>query len=175
MAEALVEVVVETALGRIVVGVDQVRAPLSASGFLAQVDMGALDGSSVYRIVTEANQPPDILHRIEVIQWGHRFDDPRSVPAVPHEPTSHTGLQHRRGALSMARREIGTAGFGFVFCMGGDLESLNEGGGRQPDGHGFAAFGEVLEGWPVLEAIFARAEPSDRLQNPIAIHSVRRA
>lgn len=175
MDDGLIRVIVTTALGQVFVGVDAVNAPLSASAFLEQVDMGALDYTSVYRIVTQEQQPPSIRDRIDVIQWGYRFEDPRAVPPVAHEPTSVTGLRHRRGTLSMARRDVGTAGFGFFFCLSGDLKSLDEGGLRQPDGYGFAAFGEVLEGWPVLDAIFARAESMDRLANPIEIMTVRRA
>lgn len=169
-----VRVRVETALGPVTVAVDPARAPLSAGTFLEQVDKGLLAGTAIYRIVTQANQPPDVRHRIEVIQWGRTFDEDAPLPPVAHEPTSATGLRHRRGTLSMARREVGTAGRAFVFCIGGDLQSLDEGGGRNPDGHGFAAFGEVLDGWDVLEAIFARAEPRDRLASRIPILGARR-
>lgn len=171
---ARVTIAIDTALGRFVVEVDPVAAPLAAGTFLAQVDRGMIAGTSVYRIVTEANQPPETQHRIEVIQWGRTFDDPENLPFVAHELTTDTGLVHKRGALSMARRDAGTNGFGFVVGMGGDLDSLNTGGGRNPDGLGFTVFGQVVDGWPVLEAIFARAEPQDRLQNRIAIHGAMR-
>ncbi|MGI6853596.1 peptidylprolyl isomerase [Mesorhizobium sp. 1B3] len=170
----LVRVRVETALGSVTVAVDPIRAPLSAGAFLEHVDKGLLAGTTIYRIVTEANQPPDIRHRIEVIQWGRTFEEAAPLPPIAHEPTSLTGLKHRRGTLSMARRETGSAGRAFVFCIGGDLQSLDEGGGRNPDGHGFAAFGEVLDGWRALDAIFARAESGDRLETRIAVTGAHR-
>ena len=48
------------------------------------------------------------------------------------------------------------------------------GGRRNPDGQGFAAFGQVVDGMDVVRAIHGRAEASDRLQAPIAIMRVAR-
>ena len=46
------------------------------------------------------------------------------------------------------------------------------GGGRQPDGQGFAAFGEVVHGFDALDKIFAKAEPAEVLSQQISIHDV---
>ncbi|MGN6768725.1 MAG: peptidylprolyl isomerase [Rhizobiaceae bacterium] len=170
---ALVQALVDTELGSVTVAVDTVRAPITAANFLAYVDGGHLDGSSVYRIVSLANQPPGTKHRIEVIQWGWPMGEVSPLPRIPHEPTSLTGLRHRHGTLSMARREIGTAGPGFVFCMRNEPE-LDEGGGRQPDGHGFTAFGHVVTGFDTLQRIFGHAEAEDVLKNRIPIRMARR-
>ncbi|KFL27367.1 hypothetical protein JP74_07150 [Devosia sp. 17-2-E-8] len=173
----LTKVIVETELGAVTLGIDEVHAPISAGAFLAYVDKGLLDGTTIYRIVNQINQAPEIVHRIEVIQWGHTFgaDDPLPFPPIPHEPTSVTGLRHQRGTISMARREVGTAGHAYFFCVGGDLESLDFGGGRNPDRQGFAAFGQVIDGWDVIDAIYNSAEPIEYMKSPLKVTSVRRA
>lgn len=172
--DARASAVVETALGDVRVEVSCDRAPLAARNFMAYVDGGHLRDSSVYRIVTMENEPARIAHRIEAIQWGWPLDIVSPLPRIAHEPTSLTGLVHRPWSLSMARREPGTAGPGFFFCMGGDLASLDEGGARNPDGHGFTVFGAVIAGFDVLHRIMTRAEPADRLANRIPIRGARR-
>lgn len=170
----MIRVRIDTACGAVVVAVDDAAAPLSSAAFLSYVDQGLLAGTTIYRIVTAQNQPESTTHPIEVIQWGRTFDEISPLAPIAHEGTDQTGLSHRRGTLSMARRAIGTAGHAYVFCMGGDLASLDEHGGRNPDGHGFAAFGEVIGGWDVLAAIFARAETIERIAHRIAILSAAR-
>lgn len=169
-----VDAVIETALGEVGVRVYPERAPIASANFLAYVDGGHLMGGSIYRIVTLANDNPATPHKIEVIQWGWTLDTETPLPRIAHEPTSQTGLTHQPGTLSMARRELGTAGPGFVFCVGGDLPSLDEGGGRNPDGHGFTAFGEIISGWDVIGRIMERAEAGDRIANRIPILGARR-
>ncbi|OWJ63661.1 peptidylprolyl isomerase [Inquilinus limosus] len=171
-------VVVSTALGDFTVEVYPDRAPLSAADFLAYVDRGLLDNQSVYRIVSMANQPDTVPAKIEVIQFGWRAPDgnddaPPPVPPIAHEPTSVTGLRHRDGTLSMARLAPGTASNAFFICIG-DQPELDFGGRRNPDGQGFAAFGQVVDGMDVVRKIFARAEADDRLASPIPILKARR-
>jgi peptidyl-prolyl cis-trans isomerase A (cyclophilin A) len=74
----------------------------------------------------------------------------------------------------MARLAPGTAGSAFFICIG-DQPDLDFGGRRNPDGQGFAAFGQIVEGMDVVRTIFAQAEDAtDQLSNPIPIDSVRR-
>lgn len=165
-----------TELGPVLCAVDPVRAPVATANFLAHVDGGYFSDVDIYRIATLANQErPD--HQIEVIQWGYRMDPGSGpLPRIPHETTGQTGIRHERGTLSMARREEGTAGPGFFFCMGGDLSSLDEGGGRHPDGKGFAAFGKVVEGFDVLEEILRHApEGGEWPDAPLKILGASRA
>lgn len=171
-----VEVEIETEEGGFRVGIDAARAPLTASNFLAYLDAGFLDSATVYRIVTLANQPADTAHKIEVIQWGWGVPgDGREppFPPVPHEPTSMTGLRHLDGTVSLARREPGSGGQGFFICIG-DQPELDEGGGRNPDRAGFAAFGRVLAGADVVRRIFGRAEVAEYLERPVRILQARR-
>ena len=52
----------------------------------------------------------------------------------------------------MARLEPGTASSESFICIN-DQPELDYGGNRNPDGQGFAAFGQVLEGLDILEKI----------------------
>ena len=167
---------IETEEGAILARVFLSRAPVSAANFLAYVDGGHLDGQSVFRIVTLDNEEPVRAHPIEALHWGwlpmeEAPDQP--FPNIAHEPTSVSGLTHRRGTLSMARYEPGHSGSSFFFCMRDDPE-LDEGGARQPDGAGFSAFGEVVEGFETMDRLFARAEAQSWLKQRIAVHSARR-
>jgi peptidyl-prolyl cis-trans isomerase A (cyclophilin A) len=169
-------VVLATPLGAIRIRVDIDNAPITAANFLAYVDGGHLDGTSFYRLVRNDNQPDDSV-KIEVVQFGHEFRD-RSycwpLPCIAHEPTSVTGLSHRDGTISMARFEPGTAGSGFFICVG-DQPELDFGGRRQPDGQGFAAFGQVEQGMDVVRAILARAGSAQFVLNPTPLLKATRA
>lgn len=166
---------VETTLGAFVIEVDPQRAPVTVANYLAHVDAGQLDGASVYRIVTQANQGPETKHRIEVVQWGRnqRDDAPSPRPPIAHETTDKTGLRHLDGTVSMARAAPGTAAAEFFICIGPQPE-LDFGGRRNPDGQGFAAFGRVVAGMDVVRAIHAKGESAQFIRQPIAVQRVRR-
>jgi hypothetical protein len=70
------------------IAVDVSAAPISSAYFLADVDAGVLDGSSIFRIVRE---------KIAVIQMGLRETNPTIPPVIAHERTGTTGLRHLRG------------------------------------------------------------------------------
>jgi peptidyl-prolyl cis-trans isomerase A (cyclophilin A) len=174
-AQARVRTRVETALGSFVIAVDPKVAPVTTANYLAYVDARQLDGGSVYRIVTLANQPPETTHSIEVVQWGmHGADDkPAPFPPIAHETTRQTGLRHLDGTISMARNAPGSATAEFFICIG-DQPALDFGGMRNPDGQGFAAFGRVVEGMAVVRALHARGQAQQFLAEPIRVVSVRR-
>ena len=166
---------VETALGSFVIAVDPQVAPVTVANYLAYVDARHLDGGAVYRIVTLANQTPETKHKIEVVQWGMNTPDDKPAPFAPivHETTRQTGLRHRDGTVSMARNGPGTATAEFFICVG-DQPELDFGGGRNPDGQGFAAFGQVVEGMEVVRALHARGQAKQFLPEPIRVTRVRR-
>jgi peptidyl-prolyl cis-trans isomerase A (cyclophilin A) len=166
---------VDTALGAFVIAVDPARAPVTVANYLAYVDAKQLDGGSVYRIVTPANQAPETRHKIAVVQWGrHQTDEqPAPRPPIVHETTQQTGLRHLDGTVSMARIAPGSATAEFFICVG-DQPELDFGGGRNPDGQGFAAFGQVVAGQAVVQALYRQGQAEQFLKAPIAVRSVRR-
>ena len=166
---------VETALGAFVIAVDPAVAPITVANYLALVDGRHLDGGAVYRIVTLANQSPETRHKIEVVQWGMNLPAkrPTPLPLIPHETTRQSGLHHRDGTVSMARNAPGSAAGEFFICIG-DQPELDFGGGRNPDGQGFAAFGQVVQGMDVVRRLHALGQAQQFLPAPVAVASVRR-
>jgi peptidyl-prolyl cis-trans isomerase A (cyclophilin A) len=166
---------ITTPLGTISVEIDQQHAPGTAANFLGYVDQGAYDGSRFYRTVTPDNQPNDTI-RIAVIQGGmSSLDDypRRDVPSVDLERTSVTGLRHLDGTISMARLTPDSANSEFFICVG-DQPDLDFGGMRNPDGQGFAAFGQVIAGMDVVHVINTSPAEGQHLAPPIEITSIAR-
>lgn len=140
---ALTRVILTTAAGPIVIGVDTKAAPITAANFLKYVDGKKLDSVSFYRAVKVADG-------YGLVQFGTRNDPKRTLAPIRHEPTTQTGLSHTDGTISMAMASPGTA-TGDFFVTVGDLTSMDAKDG-QP---GFAAFGRVLEGMDVIRTILA--------------------
>ena len=166
---------VDTAMGAFVIAVDPYVAPITVANYLAYVDGAHLDGGSVYRLVTMANQPPDTRFKIEVVQWGMNLPDGKNPPFPPiaHETTRDTGMKHLDGTVSMARSAPGSAASEFFICIG-DQPELDFGGRRNPDGQGFAAFGRVVKGREIVSLLHRLAQAQQFLANPIPIRQVRR-
>ena len=165
-------VVIETDAGRMVVELDLARAPLSTCNFLSYVTDGDYDGGRFFRTVVSATD--DNPHPIDVIQAATpRGDDDHLRPPIPLERTRETGLRHVAGTISMARDGPDTATSSF-FIVTQDTSALDFGGGRNPDGQGFAAFGRLVEGLDVARRIqMMPANGEERLTPPVTIRSTR--
>lgn len=167
---------ITTPLGTISVEIDQQHAPGTAANFLGYVDQGSYDGSRFYRTVTPDNQPNDTI-RIAVIQGGiatSLADYPRpDAIEIPLERTSATGLRHLDGTISMARMTPDSANSEFFICVG-DQPDLDFGGMRNPDGQGFAAFGQVIDGMEVVHAINLSPVEGQHLTPSIDITTIAR-
>ncbi|WP_342773173.1 peptidylprolyl isomerase [Alteraurantiacibacter aquimixticola] len=149
-------VVIETSMGDITVALETERAPVTAANFLRYADEDRFDGTVFYRAMPLAwGEQPNGL-----IQGGTQNHPDRILDPIAHEPTSETGVLHERGTLSMARFDPGTATGDFSIMLqkqiGMDADLDNE----DPQFHdGFAAFGHVVEGMEVVEAIHAAPTP----------------
>lgn len=144
----LIRVRIVTTAGNIVVALDSRRAPKTTANFLAYVDDGRLDGTSFYRAARRKNAP-----ELGYVQGGIGTDARRTLPPVEHESTGQTGIRHRDGVISMARRggAPGSA-MGNFFIMLGANPALDAAPGR----HGYAAFGHVISGMDTVRHILAR-------------------
>jgi peptidyl-prolyl cis-trans isomerase A (cyclophilin A) len=173
-------VLLQTALGDILIELSLDRAPLSAGQFLSLVDGERSQGGRFWRVVRPDNDcgdPP-----IQVVQ-GAMETGGAALPSLAHEPTSITGLQHRDGTVSLARAEPGTASAAAFFICVGAQPALDEGGLRNADGLGFAAFGKVVQGMEVVQAIHrstttAQAEEAyvrgQMLSQPVRFEATRK-
>ena len=165
----MISVLMVTELCALELAVEEERAPASAGYFLADVRSGLYDGTSFFRIVTLANQRGiERVRRIAVIQGGLRHEREDLPPAIPHETTAMTGLRHLQGTVSLARFAPGAVYHSFFICLR-DEPCLDFGGARHPDGQGFAAFGQVVRGFEVVEKIFARAEAEEYVKDAVRI------
>lgn len=171
-AQSLPTVKMETRFGDILIEVDTLKAPLTAENFLKHIQNGTYENSVFYRVVRMDNQPDNKI-KIEVIQGGV-FDDERLEKIVPieHETTQVTGLKHLNGTISMARAEPGTASTEFFICVG-DQPELDFGGKRNPDGQGFAAFGQVVRGMKVVKKIQQQKDSGQMLTEKVEINSIQ--
>jgi peptidyl-prolyl cis-trans isomerase A (cyclophilin A) len=165
-------VVIETDVGRMVVELNLTRAPLSTCNFLSYVIDGDYDDGRFFRTVVRATN--DNPNPIDVIQAATpRGDDDDLRTPIPLERTRDTGLSHVAGTISMARNGPDTATSSF-FIVTQDTPSLDFGGGRNPDGQGFAAFGRLVEGLDVARRIqMSPANAEERLTPAVVIRSAR--
>ncbi len=166
------KIVMETDLGPITIELFAKKAPITVQNFIRYIEEDRHQGATFYRVVHAKNQDNSTI-KIEVIQGGLFEDDhPQALPPIAHENTEQTGILHLDGVISMARYGPGTATFEFFICVG-DQPALDYGGERNPDNHGFAAFGRVIEGMEVVRRIHKQPEKDQYLEPRIPIRSMR--
>lgn len=139
--------------------------------FALAVQAGVFHNGSVFRIVSREQRGNDDGCPIDVVQVGTKngLCEDRSI--VTHEHSALTHIHHRKWTASAARYAPGELYHSFFICLKDEPE-LDYGGNRQPDGQGFAAFGQVISGHEVVAAIFDRAESCDELARPIRIENI---
>jgi peptidyl-prolyl cis-trans isomerase A (cyclophilin A) len=157
-------VLLQTETGRIEIEIFDEQAPVTAGYFRGLIDRGDYDDATFYRSSTlDVADGPRLIQGgllggilSETIAKPARGVAPKFLEVV--ENTSHTGLRHRKGMVSLARDLVDT---GFVlpeiFICLGDFPQLDFGGRSEPDEQGFPAFGEVVVGLDVVAKI-AEAE-----------------
>jgi peptidyl-prolyl cis-trans isomerase A (cyclophilin A) len=161
-------VVLDTELGEIAIAVDLKHAPLTACNFLNYVAANAYSGGYFGRTVRPDNQSAAAVP-IAVIQAYPHKDFVSSAP-IALERTKDTGLHHLDGTVSMARKTPDDATDNFFVCIGAQPE-LDFGGRRNPDGQGFAAFGKIVRGMPLILRIQNGAADGEKLTPPISIRA----
>ncbi|MGZ3275090.1 MAG: peptidylprolyl isomerase [Phenylobacterium sp.] len=176
--DGVVRVAIRTGKGTITVDLYAAKAPITVKNFLRYVDAKLLDRSSFYRVSHVPNAPDHGL-----VEGGLRGDPKKVFKPIAHESTAKTGLTHKDGTVSMARRAPGTATADFFVVMG-DQPGFDADPAGQGDKDGFAAFGQVVDGMDVVRAIFEQkvsatagvgAVKGEMLSPPVPILTVRRA
>jgi len=159
---------IHTSLGEITVKLEGDKAPLTVNNFIKYVEGGYYRGGSFFRTVHSENQP-DSPVKIAVIQAAcHPWKQNFLFDPIPLERTNKTGLKHKNGTISMARGAPDSAQDSFFICIGEQPE-LDFGGKRNPDGQGFAAFGQVIAGMEVVRKINKAHAEGQGLIPPILI------
>jgi peptidyl-prolyl cis-trans isomerase A (cyclophilin A) len=172
-AQPAARVRLQTSMGSIVVEVDLKRAPISAKNFLAYVDEKRFDGMTFYRAARNTRDPA-----IGLVQGGINSAVRKARWPIAHEATSKTGLRHVDGTLSMARHAPGSA-MGDFFIVVGPNAYLDASGANP----GYAAFGRVVSGMPIVRRILAaptwpggrsRSTIGQHIKHPVTIVTARR-
>src|SRR5262245_6351810 len=121
--------------GRIVLELDEEKAPASASNFLRYVDDGYYDGTIFHRVIANF-----------MIQGGGMTADRRRKEAGLRSPIANeakNGLKNVRGAIAMARTSDPHSATSQFFINTVDNGVLDYPG---HDGWGYSVFGKVVEG-----------------------------
>lgn len=132
--------------GTIQVELDADAAPITVSNFADLANRGFYDGLTFHRIM-----------RNFMIQGGDPNGDgtggsPREIKGEFSENGVDTGLKHERGTISMARSASMDSASSQFFICDADDDFL--------DGN-YAAFGHVIKGMGVVDAIAKDAKPID--------------
>ncbi len=137
-------VVLDTTKGRIVLELYLQKTPETVINFLSYVDEKFYDGTIFHRVI------PGFM-----IQGGGFTADMQQKPGKgPIKNEADKGLRNDRGTIAMARTgdpHSATAQF-FINAVNNDF--LNHRNKTQ-QGWGYAAFGRVIEGMDVVDAISA--------------------
>jgi len=161
-------VVLDTSKGKIVLELYLQKAPETVVNFLGYVDAKFYDGTIFHRVI------PNFM-----IQGGGFTADMQRKPGKgPIKNEADKGLQNNRGTIAMARTgdpHSATAQF-FINSINNDF--LNHKNKTQ-QGWGYAAFGKVIEGMDVVDAISAvkttrRGGFRDVPLEPVVIKTARR-
>lgn len=130
---------IDTSMGSIVIQLDRHRAKITVDNFLGYVIRGQYDKT--------------LIHRVEegyLIQGGGFMTNYSEVePDKPIFNESGNGLKNKEGTIAMAKQlsDAHSATNQFFINLN-DNSNLNPG-----NSWGYAVFGEVIEGYDILEAM----------------------
>ncbi|HXI26529.1 MAG TPA: peptidylprolyl isomerase [Pyrinomonadaceae bacterium] len=149
-------VTLDTEQGVIVIEVLPQKAPESSRSFLNLAATGALDTTVFSRVVKGFVIQGGNLSTSE--KWSEQLAE-RMSRHLPDEPSD---LNHVRGIVSMARTDQPNSATTHFFILVGD--------GPHLDGK-FAAFGRVLRGMEVADAINRAPSENEKPEVPVRIKS----
>ena len=162
------KVVLDTSKGKIILELYLQKAPETVVNFLSYVDANFYDGTIFHRVI------PNFM-----LQGGGFTSDMKRKPGKgPIKNEADRGLKNDRGTIAMARTgdpHSATAQFFINTVNNGFLNHKN----KTLPGWGYAAFGKVIEGMDVVDAISAvkttkRGMYGDVPVEPVVITTARR-
>jgi peptidyl-prolyl cis-trans isomerase A (cyclophilin A) len=141
-------VAIKTNHGTIVVELEDRRAPITTANFLRYVDERGYDGGLFYRAAKTPGRPKEG----QIVGGANPHNHP--FPPIAHESTTKTGLRHLTGTISLGRFSPGSATSAFFICAS-PQPYLDAHPNEPGDNQGFAAFGQVISGMPVVHKILS--------------------
>ena len=135
-------VTLDTTKGKIVLDLDDAKAPKTVANFLEYVRSGHYDGTIFHRVI------PGFM-----AQGGGFAPDMSQKPTrAPIQNEADNGLGNARGTIAMARTSDPHSASAQFFINVSDNAGLNH-SGKNPQGWGYAVFGKVVEGMDVVDQI----------------------
>lgn len=164
---------IQTKFGDIEVELYPDQAPKTVANILAIIKRGYYKNSSFYRVLNDENQPSN-APKAELIQGGIHYTSKASAgqAGIPHETTKQTGILHKRGTISMARLEPGSATSEFFICVA-DQPGFDFGGENNADKQGYAAFGKVVKGMEIVNKIYNQPEENQKFDPVVDIYDIK--
>ena len=162
------KVVLDTSKGKIVLELYLQKAPETVVNFLSYVDAKFYDGTVFHRVI------PSFM-----IQGGGFTVFMKRKPGKrPIKNEADKGLKNDRGTIAMARTGDPHSASAQFFINSANNDFLNHKNKTQ-QGWGYAAFGRVIAGMDVVDAISAvkttrRESYQDVPVEPVAIRTARR-
>lgn len=141
-SEAYPQVKLETSLGDIVVRLDAKKAPITVSNFIQYVKSGHYDGVIFHRVIKDF-----------MIQGGGMTADMKEKKTMaPIRNEADNGLRNKKYTIAMARTMEPHSASAQFFINTKDNAFLDF-KAPNPQGWGYAVFGEVIKGKDVVDRI----------------------
>ncbi len=136
-------VVLETTLGRVVLELDEEKAPLTVANFLQYVDSGHYDGTVFHQVVDS----------YIVLAGAYTPELQEKTAGITIRNEADNGLKNTRGTIAMAREfdRIDSSTCQFFINLSDNPELDHQ--GRTAEEYGYCVFGRVVEGLDIVEKI----------------------
>jgi len=150
-----------TSKGLITLELDAEKAPVTVANFIEYVKSGHFDGTIFHRVI------PGF-----VIQGGGMESGMKEKPTQPPiENEADNGLKNVTGSICMARTNDPHSATSQFFINLKDNQFLDH-SGKNPQGWGYAVFGQVTDGMDVVEAIAAVQTGNAGLHQDVPVEDI---
>jgi peptidyl-prolyl cis-trans isomerase B (cyclophilin B) len=137
-----VKVELETNYGKIVLELDQKKAPVTVKNFLGYVEKGHYNGTIFHRVIDN----------FMIQGGGFKKDMSQKKTDAPIKNEANNGLTNEVGTVAMARTNVVDSATAQFFINVKDNSFLNH-KNESPSGYGYAVFGRVVEGMSIVNKI----------------------
>lgn len=137
-------VIIKTSMGEIEAELFEDKAPISVKNFLAYVNKGQYKNTIFHRVINNF-----------MIQGGGFDKDLKELPTGAQiKNEAGNGLKNENGTLAMARmQEVDSASAQFYINVNDN--SFLDHRDNSPSGFGYAVFGKIVKGMPIINKIKA--------------------
>ena len=150
------QIEIVTTSGTIVVELDRNRAPKTVENFLNYVESGAYIGTIFHRVI------PGFV--IQTGGYDVNLDEIETLPEIINE--SGNGLKNQRMSLGMARTNEPHSASSQFYINLNDNFSLDP----MPTRWGYAVFGDVIDGFSVVDDIASNATQTTKGFQDVPLH-----